>query len=386
MEILHNIRRMRDMKFIRKFFLQKALYRYQTKATINFIKQCEGKKVLMFHASPFNFQMLKQRPHHFLDFWAKHFDVVLYWSLLVDEPVKYKDNIYLVPCTPISKFKNTNIYFYMSSVSCVDYKQFLKMKKVGYKIIYDYYDELSDDISNTKNSQNSHKRLAKINPQIILATSQRLYDDMKLTFPNKDIYLIKNGVTIEDFVKPEAEIPKDMIEIVNQGKPIIGYYGLIANWLDLDLVEKCLKNRPDYNFVFIGKQHAGCNYKHLLEYPNFYFLGHKDYKELYKYSTRFDCAILPFKLGDVAKATSPNKLFEFMAVGLPSVCTRDMIECRGFEGVFISDDNESFVRDIDKVLLMSKYEVIIKKLKETALANTWKSKADKIYEIIKSLD
>lgn len=386
MNIFHNIKRMYEMKFFRNYLLRKCIKRYQNRTTCNLIKKFKGKKILMVHASPYNHKMLKQRPHHFMDFWSKHFDGVLFWSILHDEPVLYKDNIYLVPSTPIEKFKDIDIYFYMSSVSCIEHKLFQKAKDFGYKIIYDYYDELSEDIASTKDSKKSHEKLAKINPQIILATSKRLYNDIKPHFSEKEIYLIENGVTVEDFMQTSDEIPADIVSIVNEGNPIVGYYGYIAPWIDLELIEKCLKERPNYNFIFIGKQHRGCNYNHLLKYSNFYFLGHKEYKELYKYSTRFNCAIIPFKPGNIAKATSPNKLFEFMAVGIPSVCTHDMDECRGYEGVFVSENDEAFIKDIDRALAAAKDETVITKLKEVALANTWKSKADAIYEVIKSLN
>lgn len=386
MGVLKRIKRNYQMKSILRNLLKLGIKCYHTRVTSNFIKTLKGKKVLMMHASPHNYNMLKQRPHHFLDFWAKHFDAVFYWSLLIDEPVKYKDNIYLVPRTPVHKFNDVDIYFYMSSVSCMYYKQFFKMKEFGYKIIYDYYDELSDSIASTKKSKKSHEKLAEINPQIILATSQRLYDDMKSKIPNKEeIYLIKNGVTVEDFMKPEAEIPEDMKDIIAQNKPIVGFYGLIAPWIDIDLIEECLKNRPEYNFVFIGKQHNNQKYEHLLKYPNFYFLGHKKYEDLYKYSSRFDCAIIPFKEGNIAKATSPNKLFEYMAVGCPTVCTKDLVECYGFEGVYVSKTSQEFIKDIDNAIIEAQDPIIIEKLQKTAMENSWENKADEIYKLMKNI-
>ena len=258
--------------------------------------------------------------------------------------------------------------------------------KFDYKVIYDYYDELSDSIANTKKSKKTHEKLAKINPQIILTSSQRLYDDMKARIPKKEeIYLIKNGVTVTDFINPKSEIPEDMINIINQKKPIIGFYGLIAPWIDIDLIEECLKNRPEYNFVFIGKQHNNQKYEHLLKYPNFYFLGHKKYEDLYKYSSRFNCAIIPFKEGNIAKATSPNKLFEYMAVGCPTVCTKDLVECYGFEGVYVSKTSQEFIKDIDNAIIEAQDPIIIEKLKKTAMENSWENKADEIYKLIKNI-
>ena len=78
MSFFQDLKRKIDIKFFHQCLLENFLSKYKENLTIDLINQYKGKKVLMFHASPFNHKMLKQRPHHFLDFWAKHFDCVFY--------------------------------------------------------------------------------------------------------------------------------------------------------------------------------------------------------------------------------------------------------------------------------------------------------------------
>ena len=62
------------------------------------------------------------------------------------------------------------------------------------------------------------------------------------------------GVTVEDFSREygQDDLPGDIKAVVDEGKPIVGYYGYIAPWIDLELLNKAAKARPQYNFVYIG--------------------------------------------------------------------------------------------------------------------------------------
>ena len=114
-----------------------------------------------------------------------------------------------------------------------------------------------------------------------------------------------------------------------------------------------------------------------------YFLGTREYKILKNYADKFDVCTVPFVINDITKATSPLKIFEYMALGKPIVTT-EMDECKKYKSIFIANNNEEFIELIDKAIELSKennmeYHEI---LSREALDNTWESKTK---EIIKNL-
>ena len=327
--------------------------------------------------------MLQQRPHHFLNFWKDKFDIVMYISYRVDAPTLLYDNVYEVPALPIMSNAN-KIYYYMSSVNCLPYKEFKKLKKCNYKVIYDYYDEINEQIASTKNAVKVHKNFDKLKPELVITTSDKLYKDVNhKNLPN--LILVKNGVTLEDFEKEVVDVPDDLRPILETGEAIVGFYGQLAEWIDYNLIEKAVIKYPQYNFVFIGKYLKNVNVEGFKKYKNFHFLGYKEYKDLYKYSSFFNCALVPFKYGRIAKATSPNKLFEYMAARIPTVCTRDLVECRGYEGVLMSENDDEFIENIAKAIEMYKDISIRETLKNYAKQNTWKEKANIIMKEISKI-
>ncbi len=381
MGIFLKIRRYFDYKILKLKFYQFGINCYKKNKTIEFLNKIKGKKILYMNASPISNQMFQQRPHHFLNVFKNHFDYVFYISYRTQEPKPYKDNIFEVPTLPIIK-TNNKIFYYLSSVNCIKLKELKKLKKLNYRIIYDYYDEISDDINDSKNAVRVHKNLNKLDLDIIIATSDKLYKDL-IDLGIKNPFLIKNGVTIEDFEKKVDCPPPDIIPALNQ--PIVGYYGYLANWIDFSLIEQALKTYPKFNFVFIGKFIDEKNHLNLKKYPNYFYLGVKNYKDLYKYSGFFSIAIIPFKLGKIALATSPNKLFEFFALGIPCVCTRDLVECKNYKGVFVSKNEEEFIQDIKNAFLLSNNKEIKEYLKNQAKKNSWNKKANLIVDRIKEI-
>jgi glycosyltransferase involved in cell wall biosynthesis len=132
-------------------------------------------------------------------------------------------------------------------------------------------------------------------------------------------------------------------------------------------------------FVFIGPDYMNGISK-LKDGHNVHKLGTKPYKQLPGYAAHFDCAIIPFQRGEIAKSTSPVKLFEYMAMGLPTVCTADLRECEGYEHVLISKDYEEFESNLDKAIELRKDPLVRTALIEQAKQNTWKARAKAINE------
>jgi len=122
----------------------------------------------------------------------------------------------------------------------------------------------------------------------VIVSSERLYQTKKPY--NKNTFLVTHGVDTAHFRKacdPQTVVPGEMKEL---SKPVIGFFGLIADWVDLELIRFLAVARPGWNFALIGK--ITSDVKLFDELPNVHLLGQKSYEALPGYVKAFDVAIL----------------------------------------------------------------------------------------------
>ena len=341
---------------------------------------------------------LFQRPQHISLELSKLGNLVLYFTpnykdkLLI--PKKFSDNLLISPY--FKRFIQTvegkgNVWLFIPSTNNeITIWDIRKLKNRGIKIIYDYIDEIHEDISpETHISLQTYRELRNEDVDIITCVSKKLYEEMRKRFPKEKVLYLPNGVEYEHFkVYRDLEKINDFMKsIVVQDKPLIGYYGALAKWIDFELLIKVAVKNKDMNFVLIGVDYDGSLNKYLPSFPeNIYYVGYIPYKDLPWYAIWFDVAIIPFRKGDIAKATSPIKMYEYMALNKPVVATEDLLECYGYIGVLISiNDVDDFTQKLRKALDLSKDSKIIQELDRIARENTWKKRAEKLVYYIKSL-
>ena len=301
---------------------------------------------------------------------------------------KLKDRLYLVN---MANFALQNAMFdllkeykghkFLSLYSTDVYldEQYIKEKYTdnGFKIIYEYIDELSDEISGHLPDfvYDRHKNIIEDKSNIAVASADKLIEEIEEIRGKENVAMITNGVQYDHWQYRSDEVPEKLKDIVSKGNPIIGYVGALAKWFDYELLKKVAKERPNYEIVLIGFLYDN-SFKDskIDELENVHYLGIVDYKELNKYSQYFTISTIPFLLNDITESTSPVKLFEYMAMGHPIVTT-DMRECRKYKSVLIGKSHEDFIEKLDFALTLDKNDEYYNYLKEEALANTWKEKA-----------
>jgi glycosyltransferase involved in cell wall biosynthesis len=124
-------------------------------------------------------------------------------------------------------------------------------------------------------------------------------------------------------------------------RPIFGFIGAVAYWVDCDLLAQLALARPDATVAVVGPVRVGIRqYRHI---PNLLFLGEQRYQELPELLRGFDVCLNPYKTDDVARGASPLKLYEYLATGKPIVST-PMPEAERFaEVVAVADTAASFI-------------------------------------------
>ena len=160
---------------------------------------------------------------------------------------------------------------------------------------------------------------------IVFATSKPLVT--KLEQFNPQTYLASHGVNYDLFARAvdnRDPLPDDLDALPG---PILGFYGLIEDWLDLDLIAHLARRHPEWSIALVGKTCVDTSA--LNAFPNIHFLGRKSHSELWRYCKGFDVALIPHKVNELTRNMNPIKLREYLSAGLPIVST-DLPEMRHY--------------------------------------------------------
>lgn len=150
---------------------------------------------------------------------------------------------------------------------------------------------------------------------LVFCASWPLYEAYRGRHPH--VYLCPNGADYPHFARVPAELP---LELLGLPRPIIGYHGALAPWLDWELIAGVAQARKDWSLVMVGPPYA-LPEDVLPRAPNLHYLGEKAYGLLPAYLHGFDAGIIPFTVDAMTAAADPIKLYEYLAAGLGVVST-----------------------------------------------------------------
>jgi len=181
---------------------------------------------------------------------------------------------------------------------------------------------------------------------LVITTSMALQESKKPLNPNT--ILVPHGVEFDHFNKAVSNTLAAPADIAEIPEPRLGFFGLIRDWVDLDLLAEVARIRRDWHFVLIGE--STVDLAPYRKVPNIHFLGRKKYEELPGYCKQFDVGLIPFKINELTRAVNPIKLREYLAAGLGVVST-PLPEVKLYERlVYIADTADTFVAAIESAL------------------------------------
>ncbi len=252
----------------------------------------------------------------------------------------------------------------------------LKLKeKFGYKMIFDCLDEFSN-FPGVKQKRKTEEETLFEKSDLVLTTSSTLHEK-SIKKESKSLFL-PNAGEFEHFSKKTENL------LHEYKKPIIGYFGSIAEWFDVELIEYLTKQRPDWTFIFIGHT-FGSDIRKIHELPNVNFLGERPYSELPKYLHGFDVCLIPFKITPLTEATHPVKIYEYMATGKPVVSTK-LKELQSMSDLcYIAENKEDFLSKIEKALNEKDKELRNKRIQFSS-ENTWNHRFETLYKELEKIE
>lgn len=305
--------------------------------------------------------------------------------------VRHQENLYITDCFDelIEQMGNGTIFHVYAQNPYLQTAFFQQQQERGNLILYEYIDELHNDLGIDRDSiESRHLAVLRNERHLVVATSGKLMTEV-LQHRSANCLEVGNGVDCRHFsqVFTRNDAPAEIVPLLASGRPIIGYFGALASWFDYELVMRLATERADFQILLIGwdYDHSLQNYQlHLL--PNVTVIGPIDYQELPRYACWFTVSTIPFRINEITESTSPIKLFEYMALGQPIVTTA-LPECRKYRSVLIGEDHDGFVRKIDEALVLRGDEAYGKVMHAEAEENSWEAKARAIDALLrKNLD
>lgn len=214
-------------------------------------------------------------------------------------------------------------------------------------IVYDCMDELSGFKFADAQIQDFEQQLLE-KADVVFTGGHSLYEAKKQYHAN--IYPFPSSIEKEHFAM--AKTCSEATDQVDIPGPKIGFFGVIDERFDIDLIGALASNRPDWNIILVGPV-VKIDPATLPQQPNIHYLGQKSYKELPNYLAGWDVAMLPFLLNESTRFISPTKTPEYLAASIPVVSTpiHDVINPYGDQQlVHICASPETFEQAIEKEL------------------------------------
>jgi len=214
--------------------------------------------------------------------------------------------------------------------------------------VYDCMDELSA-------FKGAHSALPMLEKQLfrhvdlVFTGGQSLYEVKCDQHPS--VHAFPSSIDAKHFGKARniTEDPDDQAHIPH---PRLGFFGVIDERFDSELLDQVASQRPDWQFIMIGPI-VKIDPASLPQHPNIHYLGGKKYQELPEYLAGWDIALLLFARNESTRFISPTKTPEYLAAGKPVISTsiRDVVRPYGeLKLVEIADTPEAFIKAAEKIL------------------------------------
>ncbi|MDH2325820.1 glycosyltransferase family 1 protein [Cereibacter sp. SYSU M97828] len=161
---------------------------------------------------------------------------------------------------------------------------------------------------------------------------------------HRDIHPFPSSVDAAHFHAARGALP-DPADQAGIARPRLGYYGVVDERLDLELIRQVAAARPDWQIVMVGPV-VKLSAADLPQAPNIHWLGQKDYADLPRYIAGWDVALMPFAINEATRFISPTKTLEYLAAGRQVVSTpvRDVARhYSGLDAVRIAPDPARFI-------------------------------------------
>ena len=181
---------------------------------------------------------------------------------------------------------------------------------------------------------------------------------------NPRVYFSPHGVDYELF--SQAADPAEAAAGLRH--PIVGYFGSLAPYINVDLLVYLARSRPEWTFLFVG--YVSADVSRLRECGNVVLAGPQAYETLPRWAAAFDVAICPYQVNRQVKNSNPLKLREYLATGKPVVSVAIPETAQFADCVYLAEGPEEFLASIDRALAEDRPELQARRM-QAVVGSSW---------------
>ena len=252
-------------------------------------------------------------------------------------------------------------------------------------VVYDCMDELSAFKGAPRFLKEREAELFKC-ADLVFTGGQSLYEAKRDQHQN--IFAFPSSIDAAHFAQSRC-ITSEPADQTGIPHPRLGFFGVIDERMDIELLDAVARARPDWQLVMIGPV-VKIDPAELPRRANLHYLGGKSYQDLPSYLAGWDVALLPFARNESTRFISPTKTPEYLAAGCAVVSTsiRDVVRPYGELGlVHIADTPAEFVAAIETAMnedRAKRLREVDAHLSQTSWDQTWGRMAELIEDVIAS--
>jgi len=249
-------------------------------------------------------------------------------------------------------------------------------------VVYDCMDELSAFKNPPKQLVQREKALMQL-ADIVFTGGPSLYEAKRALHPS--VHCFPSSVDVAHFAKAlDRSISHPAHETISS--PRLGFFGVIDERFDPDLIGKIADEHPEWQLVMVGPV-VKIDQDALPKRPNIHYLGQRSYGELPHFVAGWDVCLMPFAINEATRFISPTKTLEYMAAELPIVSTpvNDVVVPYG-DVVSIAHDAPSFIAACREALTKdeAEKEKRAKRMREIVSATSWDSTSQRMRELLEA--
>jgi glycosyltransferase involved in cell wall biosynthesis len=277
-------------------------------------------------------------------------------------------------------FEASNLGFIISNIYAADIVEGMQRKF----LLYDCNDDHAAFPGMRSWTQTYFNRTSR-NADAVFASSQALLEKVGVVRGDKGgIEYLGNGVDYAHFQTTNGEKAHD--------RPRIGYIGALAPWLDFEVIADLATRHPEWEVVLVGPILLGVeqDVMKLTELPNVFHLAAVPYDRLPEILGQFSLGLIPFRYNELTRGVNPNKLYEYLAAGLPVVATRFSDEVERYPDLCRAvDPGEGFVAACEEVVASISDEgraaAIAEAARTAAQENDWNVIAETFWAKVRAM-